>query len=158
MFAEFCSRAIEQLRQLATLRDEQLDATLGNHVNHVGWLLWHAGRQMDMQLSDISGQPQIWTNFSPILDLGPLGDTMGYGHTPAQVHAIRPRNAAVLVEYVDKCLRATVAYATSLTPESWADIVDDSWQPPVTRLMRLVSIVDDCTQHLAQALFIAGAG
>ena len=33
------------------------------------------------------------------------------------------------------------------------DIVDDSWDPPVTRAVRLASVIDDAAQHSGQAVY-----
>ncbi|MGC7340434.1 DUF664 domain-containing protein, partial [Mycobacteroides abscessus subsp. massiliense] len=37
-----------------------------------------------------------------------------------------------------------------------ARVVDRQWDPPVTASVRLVSIVDDCAQHLGQAAYLRG--
>jgi hypothetical protein len=34
--------------------------------------------------------------------------------------------------------------------------VDESWDPPVTLAVRLVSIISDDLQHAGQAAFVAG--
>ena len=43
-----------------------------------------------------------------------------------------------------------------LTPEELARVVDENWDPPVTASVRLVSIFDDCMQHLGQAAYVRG--
>ena len=35
-------------------------------------------------------------------------------------------------------------------------MVDESWDPPVTLGVRLVSVISDDLQHVGQALFIRG--
>jgi len=35
-------------------------------------------------------------------------------------------------------------------------VVDELYSPPVTLGVRLVSIVDDCLQHLGQAAYVRG--
>ena len=35
-------------------------------------------------------------------------------------------------------------------------VVDDNWDPPVTLAVRLVSVVNDCTQHVGQASYASG--
>ena len=35
-------------------------------------------------------------------------------------------------------------------------MVDEQWDPPVTRGARLVSILDDAAQHIAQAAYVLG--
>lgn len=51
----------------------------------------------------------------------------------------------------------TLDYVTTLTDEELARIVDRNWDPPVTASARLVSIVDDCAQHLGQAAYVRGS-
>jgi hypothetical protein len=43
-----------------------------------------------------------------------------------------------------------------VTPDDLTRIVDERWDPPVTASARLVSIVDDCAQHLGQAAYVQG--
>lgn len=42
---------IEAAVAIKGLSAEALNAHPGGHPNSIAWLLWHAGRQMDMQLS-----------------------------------------------------------------------------------------------------------
>ena len=35
-------------------------------------------------------------------------------------------------------------------------VVDKRWDPPVTMGVRLVSIADDCLQHVGQAAYVRG--
>jgi hypothetical protein len=43
-----------------------------------------------------------------------------------------------------------------VTADDLAQIVDPNWDPPVTASARLVSIIDDCAQHLGQAAYVLG--
>ncbi|MBF1679307.1 MAG: DinB family protein, partial [Rothia sp.] len=81
---------IEAAVAVKGLSAEALNAHPGGHPNSIAWLLWHAGRQMDMQLSALNGQPQVWETqgFRERFNLGELGDTMGYGHTAEQARSI----------------------------------------------------------------------
>ncbi|MGO2780421.1 MAG: aspartate/tyrosine/aromatic aminotransferase, partial [Glutamicibacter arilaitensis] len=56
-------RPIDAVRALPQLSVEQLNAHPGNHPNSIAWLLWHSGREADIQLSQLSGQPQLWEQF-----------------------------------------------------------------------------------------------
>ena len=60
---------------------------------------------------------------------------------------------SVLTAYLDDAYALATTYLRSLTPETLDDIVDDSWDPPVTRAVRLASVVDDAAQHSGQALY-----
>ena len=51
---------IEAAVAVKGLSAEALNAHPCGHPNSIAWLLWHAGRQMDMQLSALNGQPQVF--------------------------------------------------------------------------------------------------
>ena len=44
-----------------------------------------------------------------------------------------------------------------MTTEELGRIVDEHWNPPVTASVRLVSIIDDCAQHLGQPPMCGGS-
>jgi hypothetical protein len=43
-----------------------------------------------------------------------------------------------------------------VTTDDLSRVVDTRWNPPVTASARLVSIIDDCAQHLGQAAYLLG--
>ena len=58
---EAASRPAAEAKALIdTLPEGALNAHAGGHTNSIAWLLWHAGRQMDAQLSQLNGEPQVW--------------------------------------------------------------------------------------------------
>ena len=44
----------------------------------------------------------------------------------------------------------------TLSPDDLDRVVDDRWDPPVTLGARLVSVVNDDTQHVGQAAYVSG--
>ena len=50
----------------------------------------------------------------------------------------------------------TVAFIAGLNDADLDRIVDESWDPPVTLGVRLVSVIEDDLQHLGQAAYIRG--
>lgn len=144
------------------LRDQlnpvTLNARPGGHDNSVAWLLWHTGREIDVQLADLSGDEQVWTarGFAARFDLGEIGDSVGYGHTSAEARRILVEDAEGLLEYVDATLSALGDHLEMITAPDLEDVIDTQWDPPVTRGARLVSIVDDAIQHIAQAAYVLG--
>ena len=52
--------------------------------------------------------------------------------------------------------KVTLEYIASVTADELSRIVDKHWNPPVTASVRLVSIIDDCAQHLGQAAYVRG--
>ena len=126
-------------------------------ANSIAWLIWHSARITDAQLADIAGVEQVWLRdgwcdrFA--LDL-PRGDH-GYGHTAEQVGMVRAP-ADLLAGYYHAVHRLSLEYVAGITVEELARVVDEDWDPPVTASVRLVSIIDDCAQHLGQAAFLRG--
>ena len=135
-----------------------LAAHPGGHPNSVAWLLWHTGREIDVQLADLTRDEQLWTShgYADRFALGPLGDTVGYGHTPDEARRIVIEDGRGLLEYVDAALAAIDAHLAMVTVEDLEDVIDEQWDPPITRGARLVSILDDAIQHLAQAAYALG--
>ncbi|EUA22761.1 hypothetical protein I553_1978 [Mycobacterium xenopi 4042] len=52
--------------------------------------------------------------------------------------------------------KLTLEYIASVSADELSRIVDERWDPPVTASVRLVSIIDDCAQHLGQAAYVRG--
>lgn len=149
-------RPIDAVRALPQLSDEQLNAHPGNHPNSIAWLLWHSGREVDIQLSQLSGQAELWDRFRTHFNLGKIGDSMGFGHSVEQAHSITANDQNLLVDYLEACLGALSDYATTLGEAELDEIVDRNWEPAVTRGVRLISIIDDAAVHVGQAAYVAG--
>ncbi|HEU4360882.1 MAG TPA: mycothiol transferase [Mycobacterium sp.] len=152
------TRLIEHVDDLTDgLTDELAGYRPTAAANSIAWLLWHSARAQDIQVAEIAGVEQVWTRdgwadrFA--LDL-PRGDS-GYGHSAedvAKVHA----PPELLAGYYHAVHQLTMDYAAGVTAEELARVVDTNWDPPVTASVRLVSIIDDCAQHLGQAAYLRG--
>ncbi|MGH8776492.1 MAG: mycothiol transferase [Jiangellaceae bacterium] len=127
-------------------------------ANSIAWLVWHLTRIQDHHLCGITGREQAWTGDGWADRLGmpaDLEDT-GYGHTSAQVAAVRPDGPDALLGYYDAVAARTAEYLTVLHGEELARIVDRSYDPPVTVGVRLVSVISDNLQHAGQARYLRG--
>ena len=126
-------------------------------ANSICWLIWHSARIQDAQLAQIAGVEQVWFTGGWVdrfaLDLP--RDTHGYGHTSEEVAKVRAP-ADLLAGYYHAVHKMTLEYIASVTAAELARVVDEHWNPPVTASVRLVSIVDDCAQHLGQAKYVRG--
>ena len=129
----------------------------GGEANSICWLIWHSARVQDAQLAQIAGVEQVWISAGWVdrfaLDLP--RDAHGYGHTAAEVGKVRAP-AALLAGYYHAVHRLTLEYLAGLSTDELARVVDVNWNPPVTASARLVSIIDDCAQHLGQAAYVRG--
>ena len=126
-------------------------------ANTIAWLIWHSARVQDAQVCDIAGTEGVWTRDGWVdrfgLDL-PRDDT-GYGHSAEDVAKVQA-SAELLSGYYHAVHDMTLEFVKTLSATDLARIVDNRWDPPVTASARLVSIVDDCAQHLGQAAYLRG--
>ncbi|WP_432503162.1 mycothiol transferase [Kineococcus arenarius] len=137
--------------------EEALTARAAPGTNTVAWLLWHLARVQDDHVSEVAGTEQAWTaqGWARRFDL-PFGDDeTGYGFSAEQVGSVRA-GADLLGGYVDAVHERTERYLRTLTDADLDRVVDDSYDPPVTLGVRLVSVLDDDLEHVGQAAFLAG--
>jgi hypothetical protein len=127
-------------------------------TNHIAWLLWHLARVQDVHIAEILEAEQVWTtgDWPPRFGLGADASDTGFGHTSADVSSIRPESPAVLLDYLDAVDRRTRSLLVGLSSEDLNRIVDRRWNPPVTLGVRLVSVADDCLEHVGQAAYVRG--
>lgn len=127
-------------------------------ANTIAWLVWHAARVEDHHGSELLEAEQLWVTggWASRFGLDPDPDNTGYGHSADEVATVRPDTAQALLDYlraVDERLRPMLA---ELATADLDRIVDRRWNPPVTLGVRLVSIADDCLEHLGQAAYVRG--
>jgi hypothetical protein len=152
------TRLIEHVDQLTDgLTDDQADYRPSPSANSIAWLIWHSARVQDIQLAPIAGVEQVWIRDGWVdrfaLDL-PRNDS-GYGHGPNEVVKVHAP-VELLAGYYHAVHELTLAFVAGVTAEDLARVVDPNWDPPVTASARLVSIIDDCAQHLGQAAYLLG--
>lgn len=140
----------------------ELNAHPGGHNNSPAWLLWHTGRGIDVQVADLAGHEQTWTaaGFREQFALDLAEPDMGYGHSSAQARAVMLAETAeskqLLRDYLVAVTGQAKDYVRELSEADLAEVIDDSWDPPVTRGVRLVSIFGDALQHLGQVAYVTG--
>ena len=137
---------------------EVLNRMPGGTHNSMSWLLWHAARQQDAQIAQLCGAEQVWTaeGWSGSFGLDRAAGDFGFGDGPEDVARVRVSDPGLLVGYLRAVCCATAQYLRGLSDEELAEVVDDSWDPPVTRGMRIVSTIDDAAQNVGQAAYVRG--
>lgn len=127
-------------------------------ANSIGWLAWHIGRCEDLQMAALAGADQVWTQqgWNTRFALPYSDNDLGYGHTPEQVRAFAAGDPELLGGYYRAVHERTVSIIAGCTADSLERIVDDRWDPPVSEGVRLVSILNDVTQHVGQAAYLRG--
>ncbi|WP_148302309.1 mycothiol transferase [Tomitella biformata] len=126
-------------------------------ANSIAWLLWHLSRIQDDHLAGAAGIRQVWSEEGWHRRFGLPFDVFatGYGQSSHEVGLVRV-SGEQLDGYHADVHDATMRYLARVDDEELARVVDDSWDPPVTAAVRLVSVIGDCNQHLGQAAYIRG--
>lgn len=139
------------------LDEKQLTFRVDPGANTIAWLVWHLTRIQDDHVAALAGTEQVWHRDDWVGRFGlPFGrDAHGYGMSSEEVGAVAVPGD-LLLGYHDAVHAATVAYVDGLEEAEYAEVVDRRWDPPVTRAVRLVSVVEDDMQHVGQAAFVRG--
>jgi Protein of unknown function (DUF664) len=158
LLADEFGRIREVVHQVVDgLEPEQLGFRADSRANSIAWLVWHLTRVQDDHVADAAGTEQVWTAGGWVERFGlpfhPLAT--GYGHRPAEVAAVRA-SGELLVGYHDAVCEQTTRFVAGLGDGDLDRIVDESWDPPVSLGVRLVSVVADDLQHAGQAAFVRG--
>jgi hypothetical protein len=152
------TRLIEHVDELTDgLTDHQANYRPSPSANSIAWLIWHSARVQDFQLAPIAGVEQVWKTGGWVDRFGlalPRNDT-GYGHGPSEVAKVQAP-AELLAGYYHAVHELTLKFVAAVTAQDLERIVDRNWDPPVTASARIVSIIDDCAQHLGQAAYLLG--
>jgi hypothetical protein len=152
------TRLIEHVDELTDgLTDDQANYRPSPSANSIAWLIWHSARVQDFQLAPIAGVEQVWKTGGWVDRFGlalPPDDT-GYGHGPNEVAKVQAP-ADLLAGYYHAVHELTLKFVAGVTAQDLERIVDPNWDPPVTASARIVSIIDDCAQHLGQAAYLLG--
>jgi uncharacterized damage-inducible protein DinB len=145
-------------RAAGGLSDDELATRLDAEANSIAWLVWHLTRIQDDHVSDVAGTEQLWTSdgWHERFGLPFPADATGYGQSPAEVAQVAGVSAELLIGYHEAVSAATAAYLQSISDDDLARVVDESWNPPVTLAVRLVSVISDDLQHAGQASFVRG--
>jgi hypothetical protein len=152
-------RVSESLRAAVDgLGPRELAIRTAPRANPIGWLVWHLLRVQDDHVADVAGSEQVWIadgwadRFG--LDLDP--SATGYGMDDDDVDRVRIRSVDLLLGYADAVSARTVAFLRGVDGDDLDRVVDDSWDPPVTLGVRLVSVLSDDLQHVGQAAYVRG--
>ncbi|GHH83347.1 hypothetical protein GCM10018793_45200 [Streptomyces sulfonofaciens] len=137
----------------------QLGERLDPGANSISWLVWHLTRIQDDHVSEAAQLEQVWTagDWAGRFALPFADEATGYGHTPAQVGRVTVDSGQLLLGYYDAVHEQSLGFIRGLRDKDLDRIVDESWTPPVTLGVRLVSVLSDDLQHAGQALFVRGA-
>ncbi|MET7619734.1 DUF664 domain-containing protein [Streptomyces sp. NPDC005408] len=162
--SDLLADAFERIREavhgaVEGLSPDDLNARLDPGANSIAWLVWHLTRIQDDHVADAAAAEQVWFSqkWADRFELPfPKGAT-GFGHSSKQVAAVRVDSAELLLGYFDAVHEQTVRFVSGLDDAALDSVVDESWSPPVTLGVRLVSVIADDLQHAGQAAFVRGS-
>lgn len=152
------TRVVESVESVVDgLTEDQLAARPGPDANSIAWLVWHLARVQDDHVADVAGVEQVWTSQGYADRFGLPFDiaATGYGHSRAEVGQVRV-SAELLSSYARAVHEQTLSFLETVREADLDRIVDTRWDPPVTLGVRLVSVVNDDTQHVGQAAYVRG--
>ncbi|KHL05026.1 mycothiol transferase [Sinomonas humi] len=141
-------------------------------ANSAGWILWHLTRITDDHFAalahtlrgaeapsgrDFSMPPgQLWTSWRERFGTPYPEASTGFGHSPEDVAAFPKIEPQLLGDYQDAVYERAVEILRGISADDLGKVVDRRWDPPVTAAVRLVSILNDATQHVGQAAYVKG--
>jgi hypothetical protein len=135
---------------------EQLAYRPEEGSNSIAWLIWHLTRIQDSHLKNVVQLDEAWLTEQWDERFGMAGSTgIGFGDGPDEVAAIRPPRA-ILLGYHDRVAGRVLDYLPSIDAAELDRIVDTNYDPHVKAGIRLMSVVQDNTQHAGQARYLRG--
>ncbi|MFD8961773.1 DinB family protein [Streptomyces anulatus] len=146
MLAEAFDRVGETVHAAVEgLTPDDLNARVDAGVNSISWLIWHLTRVQDDHIADAAGTGQIWLTEGWADRFGlPFDATAtGYGHSSAEVAAVRVDSAEPLLGYFDAVHERTLDFVAGLEGHALDRIVDQGWSPPVTLGVRMIRVIDE---------------
>lgn len=140
------------------LTPEQLRWAPADGANTIAWLVWHLARIQDDHVSDVLGEEQVYVtgDWAPRFGLKADPSETGYGHSAAEMQAVRPERWQTLVDYYMAVHERTLDYLGGRSDVDLDRVVDEAWDPAVTLGVRLVSVINDDLQHAGQAAYVRG--
>lgn len=137
----------------------------GVRANPVGWLLWHLSRVQDDHMAGLAralgieeAPGQCWGDggWDERFAL-PYGRwDIGYGHTEADVAGFSVGDPGLLAGYHEQVAEMTKGIVHRLTTEDYVRIVDTRFSPQVSAGVRLISVLNETSQHIGQAAYVKG--
>lgn len=163
VLADALQRVADELPDLLEGLDaDDLTKRPSPDANPIGWLVWHLTRVQDGHVADLARtlgvepSAELWgQGWRERFALPYPDDASGYGQSSDEVGAFRAE-PQLLLDYHAAVQQATVSVLSAVDDGQLDTVVDTRWDPPVTAAARLVSVVNDTTQHLGQAAYAKG--
>jgi hypothetical protein len=127
-------------------------------ANSIAWLVWHLARVEDDHVAGVAEADQVWfaQGWGERFALPVDARDIGYGQSAEQARSVVVDSGELLTGYYDSVHARTLQVLAGMSDADFDRIVDRRWTPPVTAAVRLVSVVNDITQHVGQAAYVRG--
>ncbi|MGT2799061.1 mycothiol transferase [Streptococcus marmotae] len=124
-------------------------------LKSVTWLIWHTARTVDFQIADLAKVTPLYqcNDWEKRFGFDLPSDTQDWIHTVEEAQKVQVADKLFLIEYLQEAIAFGKHYIEELEEQSLDDVIDESWEPVVTRGVRLVSTVDDAVMHSGQAVY-----
>lgn len=158
LFKDAFTRVAEELpRQLDGLPADSLLRRAHTTGNPIAWLVWHIGRCEDAQMAALDDRTEVWDiGWRERFDLPYGPHDGGYGQSQKEVDRFTVADPGLLLGYYAAVHEQTLDVLEAERGKSLDRIVDATWDPPVTAGVRIVSVINDITQHLGQIAYLHG--
>ncbi|MEW4354035.1 DinB family protein [Streptococcus pneumoniae] len=156
LMIDILERAKERfLETLSMMTVEEANTMPNPLLKSVTWLIWHTARTVDFQMADLAGVEPLYRskNWEERFALDLPSDTKDWIHTAEEAQKVQVSDKDLLIGYLQEAIDFGKSYLLDLEESALDDIVDESWEPAVTRGVRLVSTVDDAVMHSGQAVY-----
>jgi len=142
------------------LEQDDLNYQPAPGCNSIGWLVWHAIRSLDRNLSPLMGEEQLWIteNWHARFGREPDPNETGFGHTAGQAKSFKSPGADVFTEYHQAIYsRFTVYINNKLNAK---DMAREVYIPTlrVTRTVEQIIVTElwHTMHHIGQAGYARG--
>lgn len=142
------------------LTDDDLNRQPASECNSIGWLVWHAIRSLDRNLSSMMGEEQLWITgkWHARFDREPDPNETGFGHTTAQAKSFKSPGAEVITDYHQAIFNRVKLYINKKLDGK--DLVREVYIPTlkITRTVEQIIVAElwHTMHHVGQAGYVHG--
>lgn len=127
-------------------------------IKSITWLIWHTGRMIDLQISDLKGEESLWIadDWTEKFNLPLPDDTLDFKHSPEEANKVKINDKDILADYLDAANKLAKDFLSYLDESTLDEIIDENYTPAVIRQTRIVSVIDDAVMHFGQVIYTRG--
>jgi len=127
--------------------------------NSIGWLAWHLLRVEDNQVAYLFDEEQLWIKdgWHSKFDRPADAKDVGFGNTPKQVAEFKSPDIQLFLDYSEAIFKRIKNHFLSMSAADLDQPLNQYWgKTPVKLGWRLISVLEDCFQHIGQIAYVRG--